>query len=192
MKGKLFAVVGLVAILFAASCATGKKASTTAAFKPVTLSEKGITARLVHLTEGEILARFGRIDNPFLPDRSLTGGGPSIVFELTVETSTDIRIYLKSIEFHAGGSFRRPINGFHLGQYWDTKIQRSDRYRGWSSGRVQKKISDNMFVDRLKLTVGRRYTGLLVFSGSVPLHGEVKLYVPVYSPQDELVHTFEF
>jgi len=192
MKRKMFSAVSLLTIILAAGCATGKKAAPTVRFKPMTLSEKGITVSLVHLTEGEILTRFGRTNNPFLPDRSLTGGGPSIVFELTVETGSDIRIYLKSIEFHAGDRFRRPINGFHLGQYWDTKIQRSDRYRGWSSGVVQKKIKDNMFPDRLKLAEGKNHTGLIVFSGSVPLHGEVTLYVPVYSPHDELIHTFEF
>ena len=190
--GKILLISCVLSLILVTGCATGRKTFQQMRFKPVTLSEKGITVELVHPTEEELIGRFGRVDNPFLPAPSFLGGGPSLVLELSIETSTDLRVYLSSIEFHMGNKFLGPVSPSHFAHYFDTRIQRDDRYRGWTSGRVRKRINDHMLPSRLKLKSGESERGFVVFSGSLPSQGEAAFYLPVYSPEDELLHTFKF
>jgi hypothetical protein len=191
-RGKTILLSCFLVLVLVSGCATGKKTLKQMHFKPVELSEKGISVGLVHPTEEELIEQFGLVDNPFLPAPSLLGAGPSLVFELSIETATDLRVYLSSMEFHMGNRFLRPVSPSHFAHYWDTRIPRDDRYRGWTSGKVLNRINDHMLPSRLKLKAGESVRGFVVFSGSLPNQGEAAFYLPVYSPQDELIHTFKF
>jgi hypothetical protein len=170
-------------------CATVKRGPEGPIFQPASATEKGITVSMRQLGRDELIERYKEIDNPYLTESSLLGG-EMIVFELTISAPIEIKLTLKTMEFHFGPKFTPPINRFHLSEYWKSRIQSQNSYGGWTSARVTHTINKTMFPEKLIVNPNESHTGLVVFMGRFPKYGEALLYIPVYTKNDELIHLF--
>ena len=172
-------------------CATTKNKPKRPLFQPASATEKDITVSIREIGREELVKKYKTVDNPYIAPPSFGGGNEMIVFELTVTAPTEIKLLLNDIEFHYGQYFVRPINGFHLSQYWDQRIQRQSTYKGWTSARVEQIIKRTMIPPKHTVKPNEPYTGLVVFMGKFPAYGETSLHIPVFTKDEELVHLFE-
>jgi hypothetical protein len=191
LSGIFSAIFACAIAVTAFGCASVKKGREGLLFKPVSAAEKDITVSLREVGRDELVERFRTVDNPYLPPGSLVGGDEMIVFELTISAPSEIKLILKSIEFHFGSYFTHPTSRFRLSQEWEFRIQRQDAYNGWTGARVTQIINRTMVPDKLVLRPNESYTGFLVFMGRFPTYGEASIYLPVFTKNDELIHLFE-
>lgn len=181
-----------ILIFCALGCTTMmKKRPEGPRFQPASATEKDITVSIRHLDREELVKRFKTVDNPYISQGSSIGGNEMIVFELTVAAPMEIKLVLKTIEFHFGPKYYPPINRFHLSQDWEYRIRSQNDYNGWSSGKVSYVINRTMLPDKLALKPNESYTGLVVFMGNFPSYGEASLYLPVFAANEELIHLFK-
>ena len=181
-----------ILIFIALGCTTMlKKSPEGPLFQPASATEKDITVSIRQLGREELIKNYKTIDNPYLTEASLVGGDEVIVFELTVSAPVEVKLILKTIEFHFGPQFTRPTSRSRLSQYWEYRIQRQNNYNGWSSGKVTHVINKTMLPDTVLVKPNENRTELVVFMGWFPDYGEALLYVPVYTRDDELIHLFQ-
>ena len=181
-----------ILIFIVLGCATMmKKRPEGPRFQPASAAEKDITVSIRQLGREELVKNYKTIDNPYISPGSLFGGNEMIVFELTVTAPSEVKIVLKTIEFHFGSNFTRPTSRSRLSQDWELRIQKQDTYNGWTSARVTQIINRTMVPDKLILKPNESYTGLVVFMGRFPDYGEASFYLPVYTKNDELIHLFK-
>jgi hypothetical protein len=171
-------------------CATMKKGPEGPIFQPASATEKEITVSIRQLGRDELIKKYKEVDNPYLTESSLFGG-EMFVFELAISAPIEIKLILKTIEFHFGPKFTPPINPFHLSEYWKSRIQSQNSYRGWTSARVTYTINKTMLPEKLIVNPDESRTGLVVFMGRFPEYGEASLFIPVYTKNDELIHLFK-
>jgi len=159
-----------------------------------TSTEKGVTLSVRYLDEKSLTALYGKRNNPYL----LTGLHRLMVFELQTLSQKEAYINLKMIELHVAGRAKTPSGRMKLSHLWRLKLEGrggggpNDRYQGWSSGIVQKRINETMSPIDMRVHAGRHYSGLVVFMKRAPRYGSVILFVPVFDTQGGLIHTFRF
>jgi len=159
-----------------------------------TRTEKGVTLSVRYLDEKSLVGLYGKRNNPYI----LTGVHRLMVFELQTLSEKEAYINLKMIELQVAGRAKIPSGRMKLSHLWKLKLDGSrgggphDRYRGWSSGIVQKRINETMAPIDMRIHPGKHYSGLVVVMKRAPRYGSVILFVPVFDTQGELIHNFRF
>ncbi len=193
-RGLIFMNIALV--LLATGC-TGRRAAVKEAPELPglqTLTEKGVTLSVRYLNEKSLVELFGKRNNPYL----LTGLQRLMVFEVQTLSRKEAYINLNLIELQAAGRTTPPSGRMKLSHLWKLKLEGprsggpNDRYQGWSSGILQKRINETMAPVDMRVHPGTHYSGLVVFLKRPPHYGSVLLFVPVFDTQGELIHTFRF
>jgi hypothetical protein len=179
-------------VLFAISCATTKgPVIERPKPEPMTLSEKGITITIKYMDENDLNEQFGEKNNPFNPPPSVIGSNRMLVFEVSIDSIHDIKVFLDTIELQFGGKIKYPENQFHLVNYWEQEVKRRDP-REYDLGRMRLTIKRNVLPNKLTIKKGTDFKGILVFQGRLPRYGEGKIFFPIYGISEELLHTFKF
>lgn len=189
-------IIDIALVLLATGCA-GRRAAVKKAPEPPelqTLTEKGVTLSVRYLDEKSLVELYGKRNNPYL----LTGVYRLMVFEVQTLSQKEAYINLKLIELQATGRTTAPSGRMKLSHLWKLKLEGSgsggpnDRYQGWSSGIVQKRIKETMAPIDMRVHPGTHYSGLVVLMKHPPQYGSVVLFVPVFDTQGELIHNFRF
>ena len=187
--------LSLLFLLFLSGCSSKRAAVKVEETLPEfqTISEKDITLSVRYLNEDNLISLFGERNNPYL----MIGFNRLVVFEIQTSSEREIYIHLKMIEVQFAGKSKVPIDRFRLSELWKTKIDTqgggpNDRYKGWGSANVIKRINETMAPNKMKAHPGREYSALVVFMGRLPRYGSVTLFVPVWTLTGELIHNFRF
>ena len=193
MRKRFFLLMlpAIVPLLLFAGCATDKNAVRQKDVPPMTLSEKGITVTVNYLTEDQLIASYGKKDNPFIPPPSVVGINQGIVFELFIESQTAGEILLKEMELQFGGRAEQPKNIFHLKRFWEVELNRGST-PGYNLGRMKQTIKKNLLPNKTTLKADSNSTGLIVFLGRFPRYGNFTMYIPVFEMNGELIHNFKY
>jgi hypothetical protein len=189
-------LLNIVFFLLATGCASRRAAVQQAPELPglQTTTEKGVTLSVRYLDEKSLVEIYGKRNNPYL----LTGVQRLMVFELQTLSQKEAYINLSLIELQTAGRAKPPSGRMKLSHLWKLNLEGpgrggpNDRYRGWSSGIVQKRINETMAPNDMRVHKGIHYSGLVAFMIRPPRYGSVFLFVPVFDTQGGLMHTFRF
>ena len=178
-------------VLFAVGCASRGPVIERPKPEPLTLSEKGITITIRYMDENDLREQFGKRDNPFIPPPTAIGSNRMLVFEVSIDSIHDIKIFLNTIELQFGGKIKYPENQFHLVNYWEQEVKRRDP-REYDLGRMKLTIKRNVLPNKLTVKKDTHFKGFLIFQGRLPSYGEGKIFLPIYRISEELLHTFKY
>ena len=178
-------------LLLSMGCATDRGAVQQKEVYPVSLSEEGITIVISLLNENQLLERFGERNNPFIPPPSAFGSNRLMVFELYVETASEVEVILNRLELQSVGKSKSPKNIFHFSSYWELELKTGDT-RKYDLGRIKLAIKRNLLPNKFTVNKDSNSTGLLVFQGRLPRYGDFTLFVPVFKNNGEMIHNFRY
>jgi hypothetical protein len=149
-----------------------------------TVSENGVTLSARMLPKEFLVNEYGEKSNPFLTLglRSLT------VLEVKVTADTESRLLSESIVLDLGKESLKPISPMRIKNYWRRKLKNNrndsytlDRYRGWSYGKTNYRIRQNVLPARKTLVAGSEHTFYMVFPETDIDSSIATLYIPVFN-----------
>ena len=164
-------------------CSTGKRMLMTEPSASKDARDIGLEMSLRYVDREELYKRFGKKNNPFIPQEAALGMNQFLVFELTVIPQSGFDgpyvVELGSIELQFGSVNTSPQNRFHITSFWDREIRRDDRYSGWSMGKMTAVVKRSVLPNKFTVQRDERVRELLVFKGGFPKYGTATVYIPV-------------
>ncbi len=161
--------------------------------KPIKVVRSEDFILTVRFLDDETLeAKFGDRANPFLSDYTSVQFRRFMVFELSIENtgSDPVKFLLNRLELQFGGNALDAYNRFRIIQYWDFKEDEGE-VKGIYKVRRERIVKENVLPEAVTIPSPGELKGYAVFAGNTPNYGVATLYVPVFTPMEELVHRFE-
>lgn len=156
-----------------------------------------IEMNITYLTKENLVERFGTLENPYLPLKSLIGDNDLIAFEITVMNATPengtIVIPLNTMQMLAGEKAFLPVSTFILADYWKALL---DKYNDTNDikttgGRMEYLIKKSMWADPAEVKSGARYSGIVAFMGRFTQYGWGEINVPVFDEKSRVIGIFK-
>ncbi len=181
-----FIIVLIVALSFSLGFANTGFSETGSGTLPSfkTISENGITLSARKLPEEFLVNEYGKKSNPFLT----LGLRDLMVLEVKVTSDTESRLLAESIVLDLGKESLKPISPMRMRNYWHRKLKNNrndsytlDRYRGWTYGKTNYRIRQNVLPSRKTLEADSEHTFYMVFPETETDSSNATLYVPVFN-----------
>jgi hypothetical protein len=160
--------------------------------------EYDISVTATYLSEEDLVGRFTRRDNPYLPPNSLLGTSDMIVFEVTVQNRSSnqkpIVVPCESMRLIASDKSFVPVNRFQLTDFWknflDKSTTRDTRDYKSTGGKMGYVINRTMFDNPAELQSGDTYSGIVAFMGRFSRYGIGEISIPVFDAKDRAIGVF--
>ena len=180
--------------LLVSGCMTQRGSLSVAeADKPIKIIKtEDLILTVRYLDDDTLKQKFGKETNPFLSDYYSLQFRRFMVFELSIENtgSVPVKFLLNRLELQYGGKAMFAYNKFRINQYWEFKDDQ-DEVKGIHKARRERFVKDNVLPDSVTIPAPGELKRYAVFTGNTPNYGTATLYVPVFTPMDEVVHRFE-
>ena len=160
--------------------------------------EYAIDLTATYLTEEDIIEKFTKRDNPYLPPETLVSGTDMIVFEVTVHNRTpgnrSIVVPYESMRMIAANKAFVPMSQFRLSEFWknflDKASTRDTRDYKSTGGKMSYVIGETMFANPAEIKSGENYSGIVAFMGRFTKYGVAEINIPVFDTEERAIGIF--
>jgi hypothetical protein len=160
--------------------------------------EYTIDLTATYLTKEDIIEKFTKRDNPYLPPETLVSGTDMIVFEVTVHNRTpgnrSIVVPYESMRMIAANKAFVPISQFRLSEFWrnflDKSGTRDTRDYKSTGGKMSYVIGETMFANPAEIKSGENYSGIVAFMGRFTKYGVAEINIPVFDTEERAIGVF--
>jgi hypothetical protein len=194
MRKRLFFSIFLLVVLLVILLSGTMAFSQSSTKEATTITQKGVKISFRYLDKKMLFNRFGNRNNPFI--NYVTG--PLFVFDVTVESTLDVRIETGDAVLESERGISKPVSKSEITRYWGYKLRKrsggrvSEQYSNWSPRYVMELLDTNVISDSMLIRSQSEQMGLLLFEPFRPRKGTAKLKLPVYDSDGNLIHQFEF
>ncbi len=147
---------------------------------------------LLYLDEATLVQLYGKRDNPFLPPPAIITPYTFYVFSMTVNAKADIYIPISSILMRMAGKNFRSATHESLTAFWQqVEEDYATSERKPDTSKYNELIRRHLIPGELLMDAGETYSGYIVFLGSIPSSGELKVTVPVVSRAEDVAEKLD-
>ena len=164
--------------------------------QPVAQSERvenqDVILTFVYMDKETLIQLHGRHDNPFLPPPAVITPYTFYTFSVTIQAKTDIYIPMSTSIMRFAGKNYKPSTHDSLNAFWkQVEEDYATAQNRPDTSNYQELIRRNLMPSDIVIDAGESYTGYVVFLGSMPSAGDMKITVPVVSRAEEVAEKMD-